>query len=56
MNVPPNTGTSDREVGRLKQAASRWLARHDPSIKREKKIAGFRKQRAARQTRVHRLR
>ncbi len=56
VNVPPSTGNSDSEVGRLKQAASRWLARNDQSIKKNKRIARLRKKRAARQTRIHRLR
>jgi hypothetical protein len=36
-NVPPNTGKTDREVGRLKQAASRWLERNDKQARRVRK-------------------
>jgi hypothetical protein len=56
VNVPPNTGKSDRDLGQLRQAAARWLTRNDPDIEKNKRIAKLRKQRAARQTRVHRLR
>ncbi len=56
MNVRPNQETPPAEIGRLKKAAARWLQRNDPNIKKNKRIAKLRKQRAARQTRVHRIR
>ena len=46
MNIPPNTGKSDREIGRLKQSATRWLERNDKQAKKDRKAAK-RKDRAA---------
>jgi hypothetical protein len=52
----PDPITSDRQIARLKNAAERWLQRNDPNAKKNKRIAKLRKQRAARQTRIHRRR
>jgi len=55
MNVGPNHQTPPDEIARRNRAATRWLARNDPNHKKNKRIAKLRKHRAARQTRVHRL-
>jgi hypothetical protein len=53
-NIAPTPRASDpAQIKRLNKAATRWLERND---KKTKRIAKLRKQRAARQTRVHRLR
>lgn len=55
-NIVPVARASDpREIGKLKQSAARWLSRNDPDVKKNKRIAKLRRQRAARQTRIHRL-
>jgi hypothetical protein len=55
VNIDPNPRASDpAEIGRLKKAAARWLAKNDPNHKKHKAVAKLRRQRAARKTRIHR--
>lgn len=57
MNIEPTPRASDsREIGKLKRAAATWLARNDPDHKKQKAVAKLRRKRAAKQTRIHRLR
>ena len=49
MNIDPNTGKSDREIGRLKKAAARWLEKNDKRAKRDRKLAKLKDRKDAEQ-------
>jgi hypothetical protein len=56
-NIAPVARASDpRTIGRLKRAAQRFLATHDKPSSKQLFVERKRRERAARQTRVHRIR
>ena len=53
---PVDATLSDREIGRLKKAAARWLSRNDKPSARKKFVDAKRKERARTATRFYPLR